>query len=47
MLAMIFILLGACLVFGSALVLLSTAKKPKIPKNFKPHTEDENDPSEW
>ncbi|MEO1880254.1 MAG: hypothetical protein ABGX37_00945 [Methylococcales bacterium] len=41
-----FILLAACLVFGGVFVLLRTARKPKIPKGFKPK-EEEDDSSGW
>ena len=49
MLAIGFILLAACLVFGGVFVLLRTAKKPKIPKDFKPkvYEEDDDDSSGW
>jgi len=43
-----FILLAMCLVFGGAFVLLRTAKKPKLPKDFKPADDDEDeDSSGW
>ncbi|KAF3977069.1 MAG: hypothetical protein HFP77_09000 [Methylococcales symbiont of Iophon sp. n. MRB-2018] len=42
-----FILLAGCLVFGSVLVLLRTAKKPKVPKDFKAKEYDEDDSSGW
>ncbi len=35
MLAIGFVLLAACLVFGGAFVLIRAAKKPNIPKGFK------------
>ena len=38
-----FVLLGICLVFGGAFVLLRTAKKPKIPDSFKPGKYDKED----
>ncbi len=47
MLALGFVMLGVCLVFGSAVVLLRTAKKPKIPKDFKPGIDEEDDSNEW
>jgi len=45
MLALGFIILAICLVFGSVFVLLRTAKKPKIPKGFKPRIDEEDDDS--
>ncbi len=43
-----FVLLGICLVFGGAFVLLRTAKKPKIPDSFKPREyDDEDDTNGW
>jgi len=42
-----FILLAACLVFGGVFVLLRTAKKPKLPKDFKPNLDDDEDSSGW
>jgi len=47
MLAVGFILLAICLVFGGAFVLLRTAKQPKIPKGFKPKVDDDEDSSGW
>ena len=47
MLALGFVLLGVCLVFGSAIMLLRTAKKPKIPKDFKPRIDEEDDSNGW
>lgn len=47
MLLIAFILLAMCLVFGAAFVLLRTAKKPKVPKGFKPREEDGDDSSGW
>ncbi len=40
----LFIVLGVVLVFGSALVLLRTARPPKVPEDFrvKPDTEDDS-----
>jgi len=45
MVLMGFILLAICLVFGGVFVLLRTAKKPKLPKNFKPRVDAEDDDS--
>ncbi len=44
-----FVLLGVCLVFGGAFVLLRTAKKPKLPKGFTLRVEEEreDDDSSW
>ena len=42
-----FILLAACLVFGGVFVLLRTARKPKVPKGFKPKDDEEDDSSGW
>ena len=43
-----FMLLAACLVFGGVFVLLRTAKKPTLPKDFKPRVdEEEDDSSGW
>jgi len=42
-----FILLAMCLVFGGAFVLLRTAKKPKLPKDFKPADDEDEDSSGW
>lgn len=49
MLALGFILLAACLVFGGAFVLLRTAKKPKVPKGFESRVDedDDDDSSGW
>lgn len=47
MLVIGFILLAACLVFGGAFVLLRTAKKPKVPKGFKPREDEDDDSSGW
>ena len=47
MLALGFVLLGVCLVFGGAVVLLRTAKKPKVPKGFKPRIDEEDDSNGW
>jgi len=48
MLAMGFVLLAVCLVFGSVFVLLRTAKKPRLPKGFKPKIDDdEDDAGSW
>ncbi len=38
-----FIFLGVILVFGGAFVLLRTAKKPKVPKGFKPRGYDDEE----
>ena len=40
-----FILIGVVLVGGSTLILLRTAKKPKVPDSVKPkpYSEDDND----
>lgn len=43
MLFIVFLILGGCLVFGAAVVLLKTAKAPKIPENFKPKPDDDED----
>lgn len=43
MLAIGFILLAVCLVFGGVFVLLRTAKTPTLPKDFKPSEEDESE----
>lgn len=45
MLAVGFVILAICLVFGGTFVLLRTAKKPKLPKNFKPKIDDDQDDS--
>lgn len=45
MVLMGFILLAVCLVFGGVFVLLRTAKKPKLPKGFKPRVDVEDDDS--
>ena len=47
MLAVGFVLLAACLVFSGAFVLLRTAKKPNVPKGFKPTEYEDDDSSEW
>ncbi len=47
MLAFIFSALAFCLIFGGAFILLRTAKKPKIPKNFKKTNDDEEDSNGW
>ena len=47
MLALGFVILAICLVFGGTFVLLRTAKKPKVPKGFKPKVDDEDDSSGW
>lgn len=47
MLAVGFVILALCLVFGSAFVLLRTAKKPKVPKGFKPKVDEEDDSRGW
>ena len=47
MLAIGFVLLAVCLVFASAFVLLRTAKKPKVPKDFKPVEYEHDDSSGW
>jgi len=47
MLALGFVVLAVCLVFGSVFVLLRTAKKPKVPKGFKPKLDDEDDSNGW
>ena len=47
MLALGFILLAVCLVFGGAFVLLRTAKKPNLPKDFKPKIDEDEDSSGW
>jgi hypothetical protein len=43
MMVILFIILGVVLVFGSALVLLRTARPPKVPDGWrvKPDEEDE------
>ncbi len=43
MMVILFIILGVVLVFGSALVLLRTARPPKVPEDWrvKPDEEDE------
>ena len=46
MLAIGFVFLAVCLVFSGTFVLLRTAKKPKVPKGFKPK-EDEDEDSGW
>ncbi len=43
MLALGFVLLAVCLVFGGTFVLLRTARKPKVPKGFKLKEYDEDD----
>ena len=45
MLAIAFVLLAVCLVFGCVFVLLRTAKKPKVPKGFKPAEYEDDDSS--
>jgi len=47
MVLMGFILLAVCLVFGGVFVLLRTAKKPRLPKGFKPRVEEDEDSSGW
>ncbi len=47
MLAIAFVILAVCLVFGGTFVLLRTAKKPKIPENFKTKEDDEDDSRGW
>lgn len=47
MLLLGFLLLAFCLVFGAALVLLRTAKRPKIPDHYKPKEYDEDDSNGW
>ena len=47
MLALGFVILAICLVFGGTFILLRTAKKPKVPKGFKPKVDDEDDSSGW
>lgn len=42
-----FIILVIVLVVGNAMILLRTAKKPKIPDNVKPHPYDDDDDSSW
>ena len=46
MLAIAFVLLAVCLVFGGAFVLLRTAQKPRVPKGFK-LKEHEDEDSGW
>ena len=47
MLVIAFVLLAVCLVFGSALVLLRTANKPRVPKDFKPGEYEDDDSNGW
>lgn len=47
MIAFGFVLLAVCLVFGGTFVLLRTAKKPKVPKGFKPKEYEDDDASGW
>lgn len=47
MLAVGFILLGVCLVFGGAFVLLRTAKPPKVSESFKSRNDEKDDSSGW
>ena len=43
-----FIFLGVILVFGGAFVLLRTARKPKVPDDFKPNgSDDEGNGEGW
>ena len=39
----LFLFLAVILVFGGAFVLLRTAKKPKVPNDFKPKDYDDDD----
>ena len=47
MLAIGFVFLAICLVFGGAIVLLRTAKKSNVPKGFKPTEYEDDDSSGW
>ena len=42
----IFIFIAACLIIGSAMILLRTANIPKIPKNLKPKPYQDDDDEE-
>ncbi len=43
-----FILIGVALVFGSAFILLRTARRPKLPRGVKPKPySDDDDETRW
>ncbi len=41
------IALAMLLIIGNALILLRTAKKPKVPESFRPRSDDEDEDSGW
>ncbi len=41
------LILVVMVVVGNALILLRTAKKPKIPDSFKPKPDEDDDGSGW
>jgi len=43
----VLIILAFMFVLGNALLLLRTAKTPKIPEHFKAVPDDENNTSDW
>lgn len=47
MVALFFIFLAVILIIGSALILLKTAKSPKVPDSVKSRPYRDNDESGW